>query len=188
MLIDAVDSYFMYVSQQIKTIDLSQTVAGLINARDWPQTPLLDGALYCLYLRAVPIGGTEQQTLFQFFLQWNWIILGTDIQAKQQAQNRGDRYRRSLKIQSTLRSANYPSFTQKMSYSVDADGLITGIPGKLIATPSAQASIPATNYEGIWWSKLRFNPRVDSAKSGVEYGSATMELYAYDDADAVVAA
>jgi hypothetical protein len=177
-MIAAIDSYYAYVVQQMAIVDSAQKFGGLISARDWPQTQPIDSALYLLFLNAVPVGGTESQIKYQYFCQWNWLLIGNDIAANQQASNRGDRWRSSMKIAGNLRQANYPGFCQKTAFAVDAQGNFT-------ATP-VTSSVPYSQYEGVYWTKLKFIPRQDE-KAGLIYGAASLQLYAYDDVLAAIA-
>lgn len=178
-MVDALNSYYVYVLNQAALVCPSQLFAGLVNARDWPQTPFLEGALYLLYISSTPVGGTESQILYENLCQWVWTFIGTNIQPGQRAQNRGDRFRSNLTTISVLRQANYPSFTQKLSYTADNEGNVTSSP--------VESVVPVSAPESIWWSRLKFAPRLDNEKSGVTYGAASVRIYAYDDVDPRVA-
>lgn len=179
-LISAIYSYYAYVVQQVTILNSSQIFGGLINARDWPQTPPHEGALYLLYMNSTPVGGTESQILYEFLCQWVWQLAGTDIQAGQRAQNRGDRFRSNMTIESLLRQASYPSFCTKQSYASDTEGNIA-------ATPVTSAVPSDGGKESVWWSRLRFIPRLENEKSGLTYGAASLRVYAYDDVSVLVA-
>lgn len=182
MLIDAIDSYYIYISQQMAIVAPSQKLCGFISARDWPLTPPdTTGGLYLLYLRSIQLPkGTESQNLFQYFMQWVWIVIGTDIQANQQAENRGDRFRSSMNVESNLRQAHYPGFTQKKAFSVATQGALS--------STGVQSVYPPSSIEMVTWTRPKFMPRQDNAKSGLIYGAAAVELFAYDDiATALVA-
>lgn len=187
MLISVLDSYFSHVKRQMATLNaqvtingnlVSQPFGGVTNARDWPQTPPIEGALYLLFLSAVPRGGSQAQREYEYFCQWVWIIIGKDIGAAAQAANRGDKYRQGLVIQDNLRQANYPGYCQKMDYTADAQGNVSS---------AASASLyPVSSVESIHWTPLRFIPKTDE-KSGLVYGAAAVELYGYDDVSVLVA-
>ena len=163
-------------------VDSSQKMSGYVNARDWPLTPPdTTGGLYLLYLRAIQLPkGTESQNLFQYFMQWVWIIIGTDIQANQQAENRGDRFRSSMKVEQNLRQAHFPGFTQKKQFSVSTQGVLS--------STGVQSIYPPSNIESVWWTRPKFMPRQDNAKSGLIYGAAAVELFAFEDVNPAVAA
>ena len=171
-LVDAIDTYYSYIVKQMATVAPSQSMSGYIAARDFPLTPPVENSLYLLFISATPVGGTEAQTLYQFLCQWNWLIIGTNIQANQQAENRGDRFRTNMGIISNLKQASYPGFCLKNTYAVGASGNVIG-------TNVIQAGVGTT--ESIWWSRPQFTPKQDNQKTGLIYGTATVRLYCFDD-------
>ena len=178
-LIDGVDSYYSAIVAQMAVIDPSQVFNGYAQATDWPGTPPnVTGGLYLLVLTSLPIGGTEAQILYRHACQWVWIIIGTDIQANEQAANRGDRFRQNFVIESNLRQANYPGFCQKKTYSADSEGNVTSQP--------VQSVYPVSNVESVWWSRPRFMPKQDQS-SGLVYGAAAVDVFAYDDVAVAIA-
>lgn len=188
-LISAVDSYFSYVSAQLKALKATVNIKGslipqpmgmIVNAADWPQTPPQEGALYLLVIKTSPAGiESQSQAGFDYHCQWSWIFLGTDILAGQQATNRGDRYRANMQLMKNLRDANYPGYCRKSEYTADTNGNVT-------ATPSVSL-YPASAPEMITWSALDFMPRSDNAKTGLVYGAAAVTLHAVDDISTLVA-
>lgn len=180
-MISALDSYFHHVKTQMAIVAPLQRFGGAIMARDWPLDPPIPGALYLLYLTSVPTPlGTQAQNHFEYFCQWVWILIGTDIQATQQAANRGDRYRGNLQIAENLRQANYPGYTQKLQVTnVDQQtGAVTYAP--------VTSLYPASDLEMITWTKPRFMPKQDE-KSGLIYGAAAVQVSAFDDVNILVA-
>ncbi len=180
-MISVLDSYFHYVKTQMGVYAPSQRFGGVVLARDWPADPPIQGALYLLYLTSNPTQlGTQAQNHFEYFCQWVWILIGSDIANNQQASNRGDRYRSNLQIMENLRQANYPGYTQKLQVaSVDQQtGVITYAP--------VLSSYPTTNIEMVTWSKPRFMPKGDE-KSGIVYGAAAVQICGYDDVALAVA-
>jgi hypothetical protein len=175
-LLDVVDSYFLQVQAQMQLIDPSQMFGSVIQARDWPMTPPLEGALYLLFVNAVALGGSESQNYYELLCQWNWLLIGSDIQGNQVTANRGDRYRKSMKIQDNLRQANYPSFCAKKNYTVNPGT------GALLGSYVIQNGVPNdVPWESLHWSKLTFMPRQDNPKSGFVYGAASLRIYCWDD-------
>ena len=197
MLIDCLDSYFLYVQQQMSLLGsatniyvngatIPQPFGGVIFSRDWPLTEISEGSLYLLVLDIQPKGGTEGQILYEFICQWTWLLIGTNLSMGQQGSNRGDRYRTHMQIMSNLRQANFPSFCQKQSITgVDPNTqAITQVP----ATSSMPyASVPYNTVESIWWSKLKF-PMKQDPKSGVVYGVGALSIFGFDNAQAILAA
>ena len=187
-LASAVDTYYAWITKQLLALNAQVTVNGqtipltghgIVAARDWPQTPVNEGALYLLVLDQVPQGGTASQRGYIYYLQWAWLLIGQNVQSSQQAANRGDRYRQNLIIEENLRQSNYPGFTVKQDLQLDSNG-------NLMFTPSVSI-IPPSAYEPLYWTELRFKPKDDSAQSGVLYGAATLELFAYSDVSPLVA-
>jgi hypothetical protein len=164
-MIEAIDSYYSYIAAQMKLVDSTQLMGGIVAARDWPQTPTTEGALYLVYMQSLPKGGTESQVFYEYFCQWIWLLMGTNIAATQTAANRGDRYRKEMSIEKNLRQAHFASYCPKLTHALSGSLIITGGIG---------------DGESVWWSHLRFGPKMDVA-SGVIYGSAAVQLYAYDD-------
>lgn len=171
-MIEAVDSYYLQVKQQMAAVDSTQQFGGILQARDWPLTQPVFGALYLLVIAMNAVGGTEAQALYEYVCQWSWILMGDDIVDAQQAQNRGNRYRQSMQVVANLRQANFPQFCPKINVQVDAQGSVT--------TAGVQSTYPVSPFESVWWSRLKFAPRQDQG-SGVLYGAAGVSLYAYDD-------
>lgn len=194
MLISPIDAYFSFVVAQLATLQakafingalVNQPIGGIANARDWPNTPADEGALYLLFLQASPSERedpiiSQSQMAYDYYCQWVWMLIGTDIAANQQTQNRADRYRSNFQIMSNLRQANYPGFCQKRDYSVNpSDGVVSSVP--------SQSAFPVSSIETVMWTPLKFMPRSDNAKSGLVFGAAAVELHAYDDISILVA-
>jgi hypothetical protein len=173
-VIKSLDSYWTTIVNRMATVDSTQRFGGFIDSRDWPMTAPIEGALYLLFLQAVPVGGTESQIFYQYICQWSWLLIGENISATEQESNRGNRRRENMKIIDNLRQANYPSWCEKKSYTANTQ---TGV----ISSASVR------DGESLWWSRLRFIPRADNDKSGLIYGVATFQLYSYDDVLAAIA-
>lgn len=189
-MIEAIDSYYSYVKAQMATLkavvyvngnSVPQPFGGVSNARDWPQTQPTEGALYLLFLNATPLSdeATWAQNKYRFYLQWVWILIGTDIQPGQQGQNRSDRYRSNFQIIANLRQSNYPGFCIKNSYTATSQGAVVGT--------RVQSVFPRSEIEMVTWTPLRYMPKSDNQKSGIVYGAAAVELDAYDDVSTLVA-
>lgn len=173
-MIEPLDSYYLYVKQQMATIDPNQKFGPVIMSRDWPQTPVMDSALYLLLVDMMPIAPSSPAVmLYSYDVQWIWLLIGEDIQKNERKQNRGDRYREYMKIVNNLRDACFPGFCPKLSYTSDKNGQLTSY--------SYDSNYKVGGAETVWWSTPQWSPRFDAEKSGVLYGSARVELCAYDD-------
>ncbi len=192
-MISPIDAYFQYVAAQMAVLQakvlvngalINQPMGGVVNARDWPATPANEGALYLLFLNANPSEAdpmvSQSQMAYEYFCQWVWMLIGTDITNTQQAQSRSDRYRANFQIIQNLRQANYPGFCQKKDYSADPQT------GAISSTPSASL-FPVSSIEMVTWSNLKFMPKSDNDKSGLVFGAASVDLHAYDDVSILVA-
>lgn len=187
-LISALDSYYISIQNQMAVLGATVTIngsivpqpfGGLVNARDWPQTPPMEGALYLLFINAIPTkGGTAAQREYEYFLQWVWLIIGSDIVASQQEQSRANRYRTNLQVMENLNQASYPGFARKMDFSADSQGVISSV--------GSSSDYPKSDWESIRWTDPRFMPKSDN-QSGLIYGAAAVELYAYSDVAALIA-
>ena len=183
-LTSIIDSYYVAVANQMQAIGatvevngqtIPQALFGPLDARDWPQTPPIEGTAYLLIVGANPIGGTEAQTLYDFTCQWTWLLIGTDISAGVVGPNRGDRSRANRQIMSNLRQANTPRWTQKLSYAVNPQtGALTGVP--------VQSIVPMSMQEMVWWTPLQFRIQPDNQRSGLLYSTASLRICGYDDA------
>lgn len=171
-MVDVLDSYFMGVKAQMANVDATQKFGGIVSARDWPQTKPVEGALYLMFLAASSSIGTASQPLYEYLCQWAWVLLGVDIGASQQAANRGDRHRANFRIMANLRQANFPQYRQKQAYTANTEGTVVGA--------DVLSTYPATNYESVFWSRLRFMPQ-SNIESGVVYGAAAVSVYGYSD-------
>lgn len=166
-LVSSIDTYYAWVAKQLQTVDSSlvSSLKGVVLAQDWPQLQIDDGEIYLLYLNSAPIGGTKAFPLYKHFLQWGWILLGDDIQPDQVAANRGDRYRKHMTIQESLKQASYPGFAWKVDASADAQGNVT--------------LQPVDPIEMVQWTNLKM-PTKWNQKAGVIYGYAAVEVDGYD--------
>jgi hypothetical protein len=182
-MLEVLDTYYTYVYNQMQVLNAQQAFGGLAPARDWPQTTPQDGALYLLHLGSESLReGTTSQELFIHYMQWTLFIIGTDLAQGQVGQNRGD-WRNHMTLQENLRNANYPGWTPKTSFVASPSGAVqpfpVGQPGTGIAGYQVQ--------ETIWWTKLKFKPRYDKTSSGLIYGAAAVDVFAYEDASVAVA-
>jgi hypothetical protein len=181
-MLDVIDSYFAQVQAQMQNVDPTQAFGGIVNARDWPLTPPVLGALYLLVGAKISLpGGTASQELFEYQCQWTWLLVGTDIPQNTIMENRGDRYRASLTIEQNLRQANFPQWCQKKSATVNTQT------GAVTFTP-VSSTYPVSATEQITWSRIRFASRQDNEKTGVVYGVGVVSVFGYDDILASLAA
>jgi hypothetical protein len=173
VMIDVLDTFYSYISTNLATLNPQLTnldfqMCGIVNAQDWPQTELVDGGLYLLYLSSVPIPeqSTRAQTYFEHYVQWAWVFLGTDIAADQVSMNRGDRYRNDMVIVEALRQAHFPGYCQKQFSQCD----------------STTGAVTFTSYspvEMIHWGMPRLGTKMANAQSGILYGTAPLEVYGF---------
>src|SRR5215471_4434516 len=167
-MIEAVDTYYLYVKNQMKLIDPEQKFGPIIASRDWPQTPPKDSTLYLLFLNTLPVSpGTPTVIQYAHQVQWVWLVMGDDISPQERKQNRGDRYRSSLQMQKNLRDANYPGFCPKKRIASDNNGVITA---------SGYTDPAVGGAESIFWMTPKFLPRYDAERSGLLYGIAATEI------------
>lgn len=173
---DEIETYYFHVSANMAVLNSSQKFGGISDARDWPQVKIKEGYLYLLIVGISPTQqGTRANPGNRYTLQWNWIVIGTDIQAGQVSANRGDKYRTNIGIQQSLASASYPGFAQVNSYTQDS-----GSPSNLIATP--------IDPEGwVRWSRPDFRGTNDFKRSGVLNGIASLNLYFESDVPSSIA-
>jgi hypothetical protein len=173
--IDSIDTYYGWMYQQMQMVNPARVASmlGYALATDWPQLELTDGGIYLLYVNSVDTGkGTKHSPLYTHFLQWVWLLLGTDIQASQVAANRGDRLRTHAAIQEDLRQGNFPGFCQKATFTPNTQ---TGSGNYTQSNPE----------EMIRWTELKM-PTKWNIKAGAIYGTAAVEVYAYDPVQQVV--
>ena len=179
MIQDILDSFFSYIADQaaLQNPTNPQVFGGVVEARDWPQTQPIPGALYLLVLGQRNMGGTEDQNYYEITCQWTWFTQGVDIQQDQVAENRAGRYRYGMQIVNTLRNAHYPGFCAKSTTTVDSEGNLTVVP---FTSPSEDGG-----WQMIRWTRPNFMPRQDD-KSGILYQSATVRVYGYDSVSPLV--
>lgn len=175
VLADSLDTYYQYVAGQYAKINPARQLLGMVNAQDWPQAELVDGALYCLYLNSVeiPEQGTRAQQYFEHYLQWAWVFLGNDLQSTQVGLNRGSRYRSDLAVIEELRQAHFPGFCPKQQTTFDP----------VAGTPTVTAYSPV---ETITWSTPKLGTKLAMAQSGISYGTAPLEVYAWSTVNPIV--
>jgi hypothetical protein len=165
---DVLDTYYVYIAGQLGKLNPARKPCGMVNAQDWPQVEIVDGGLYLLYLTSVELlsQGTKSQTYFEHYVQWAWMFLGNDLSASQIGMNRGDRYRSNLAVVEELRQAHFPGYCPKQFSQCDVHtGVVT--------------LTPYSPVEMISWGMPKLGTRMDNAKSGVLYGTASLEVYGY---------
>ena len=172
---DVLDSYYAYISDAYTTLNPSRILAGMVNAQDWPQVEIQEGALYLLYLTSVevPEMGSRSQAYFEHYLQWSWVYLGTDIQAGQVGANRSDRFRSSMAIVEELRQVSFPGFCPKQQIAIDP---VTGTP----------TFTPYNPVEMLHWSTPRLGTKLANAQSGISYSTAPFEVYGWSSVNPLV--
>ena len=166
--VDAIDSFYSATKARLATINPERVVKGLLMAQDWPPTNVALEAFYLLTLSDSSIGrhGYSQSTPMKFAnVQWVWIIKGTDLKSGERQANRGDRFRTAFEMKDEMTKALYPGFTEKLSFSLDANGNWTGVAENPI--------------EYISWTPCDFVEKSD--KSGVIWGSATVRVWQMTD-------
>lgn len=169
-MIEAIDSHFEAVSTRITAINPQRKIVALMDAMDWPPQAVEMDAFYCLTVGFSPAAkGTwsPSSPIVSHVLQWVWINQGTDIQSGLRGRNRGDRYRTSFAMQEELLQGLYPHFTEKLVFSVDAQGNVQ------------TASMNPKDY--VFWTMPRVLIRSDQ-QSGLVYGSAAVNLVNITDA------
>jgi len=177
--VDVTDTFYNYVSQKLaaQTIPTSVPVKmmGLINAADWPQAEVVEGGIYLLYLTSVPIeeDGSRAQTYYEHYMQWAWLFLGNDLTSGQVGRIRGSRHRDDMAVVEAMRQAHFPGFCSKQFSTCD--------PGTGVVTFA-----PYNPQEMIHWSFPRLGTKIASAQSGVLYGTAPLEVYAWSTVNPVV--
>lgn len=163
-MINELDTHSEYVRGRIIAINPARTVNGVIEASDWPPEKVLMESFYCLSKGMRPMGKsayTPSAPAMTYMVQWVWLISGTDIPTGQDQANRGDRYRTHLTMCEELRQGLWPNFTEKLQYSVDANGNLVS------------SSLATQDF--FWWSPGTFRHKVDS-KSGLLYGYVDVNL------------
>lgn len=188
MILDAIDSYYQYVVNQMLTlsatvtingITIAQPLCGYIQARDWPLTPPVEGGLYLLGLNEIPTDDQSRaQKEYEIHVQWMWHLIGSDITMAQIKLNRSDRARMNWQIEDNLRQANYPGWCRMQSYVANQDGSVTGTPTMTYGPGGPSGSLVTSPIEMVRWTDPRYMPKPDNQKSGLLYGSAALELYA----------
>lgn len=169
-MLNAVDTYFEYVSNRMATIvNPQRKVVGVSDAMDWPPKNILFDSFYLLVLGQKPVVGksfwSASVPVLVHTLQWTWMIQGTDLSGNIVGRSRGDRYRVNMTMRQEILKATYPWFCQKQSWQVTG-----GTPAGL-----ALKGTPVVPSESIWWTPPTFLNRVDS-DPGIIYGSATVQL------------
>jgi hypothetical protein len=168
VMVDVLDTFYTFIVAKYQLLNPARKLLGLINAQDWPQVELVDGGLYLLYLTSVAIeeDSTLSQTYYEHYLQWAWIFLGNDLQSNQVGFNRSSRYRDNFAVVEELRQVHFPGWCPKQQLACDeTSGTIT--------------PTPYDPVEMIHWSKPRLGTKLAMAQSGVSYGTAPFEVYAW---------
>jgi len=178
-MIDVIDTFYAYIANNLGKLTIPTsvpvTMQGVANAQDWPQTEIVDGGLYLIYLSSVPVQeeGTRAETYFEHYVQWAWVFLGNDLTQAQVGANRGSRHRDNLAVIEALRQAHFPGFCIKQFSAADPN---TG-------------NVTFGNYapvEMIHWSMPRLGTKLAAAQSGVLYGTAPLEIYGWSTVNALV--
>lgn len=171
-----IETYYFHVAGNMATLNPSQKFGGISDARDWPQVKVRENYLYLLVVGVSPTQqGTRANPGNRYTLQWNWIVIGSDIQPGHVSANRGDKYRTNLTIQQNLTNASYPGFALVNAYTQDPT-----TPANLIVTPVSPQG---------WarWSRPDFRGTNDFKRSGVLNGIASLNLYFESDVPSSIA-
>lgn len=179
-MIDVLDTFYLYVTTNLAKFNLGSltppvSLQGIVNAQDWPQREIVDGGLYLLYLQSVAVeeDSTRSQTYFEHFMQWAWVVIGTDLSSNQVGFNRGNRYRADMAIEEALRQSHFPKFCPKRFLSADG---VSGVVTSTLYSP----------VEMIHWSMPRFGIKLNNPQSGVAYGAAPVEVYGWSTVSTLV--
>lgn len=154
---DAIDTYYQYVKTRILALNSGRTVAGLLQAQDWPPEKVKTESFYLVDDGPMPVGRQAYSIgspIYLHALHWHFVIVGTDIKEGVRQANRGDRFRIMLAMENELINANYPLFTMKLHWALDGNGKWT----------STAPDIP----EAIFWSSMKFVPRPDKTSGKIE--------------------
>ncbi|SRR6266566_3508218 len=168
MSLEAIDSYFEYVTARMLVINSARQMVGISDASDWPPKQVVMEAFYLLVVgerTASSSFWSPAVPVVTDLLQWQWLIAGTDLTKGQVGRSRGDRYRTNTTMRSELRKASWPWWAPKKSWAV-----IGNTPSGLALQGTAVS--PA---EQIWFGPLSFTSRVDKV-SGSVYGVAAVNL------------
>ena len=176
VMIDCIDTYYAYIVAQAAQLNPAQAFTGVLAAQDWPQTEAnVTGGLGLLYLGGTPDvrRSTQSQQFIEHSLQWVWILMGADIAANEVAANRGSRYLMDMGIRELLRQAHFPGFCPKQFLTLN----------------NSTGAVSFTTYspiETITWSNPKMRVAPDNGKSGILYGSATVQLFGWSDVNPLV--
>lgn len=154
---DAIDTYYQYVKARVLSKNPSRIVAGMLIAQDWPAEKAKTEAFYLVDDGPLPVkkgAYSIGSPIFIHQLHWHCIIKGTDIQEGVRQANRGDRYRIMLAMEDEMIFANWPQFTQKLHWFLAGNGKWT--------------STAPNTPESIWWSSVKFHPRIDRESGKIE--------------------
>jgi hypothetical protein len=169
VMIDVLDTFYQYIAGNIALLNPSQAMHGLISVQDWPEVNLdLNGGLYLLHLTSPPVAAMSKpaQQYLEHFVQWQWVVQGSDIAATNVDPNRGNRGRASFAMQELIRQAHFPGFCTKKS--------IQGYD----PTSASGTFAPYSPIEMIYWTAPRCIAKPDK-QSGIIYGVATLQVSAY---------
>lgn len=163
--VDGIDSHYQAVRARLGP-NPTYPVKGFLQAMDWPPKPITNNAFYLLDLGDKPIGKQMYSATVPVkfhFVQWNWVIVGTDLQSGQRADNRGDRFRVGQAMKDALTQALYPNFTEKKTWTLDGSGTWVG------------TSLVPPEY--VTWNPVEFMPKPTNKESGVIYGAAALRIW-----------
>ena len=163
--VDAVDSFYAATKARIATLNPNRKVKGLLMAQDWPPKNVDLEAFYLLTLKDSAVGRQMYSAAVPVkfhFVQWVWMIKGTDIQPGTRAANRGDRFRTMFEMKDEMTKALYPNFTEKLTFALDGAGNWAGTPEDPV--------------EYITWTPVEFYEKT-AADSGIVWCSAAVKIF-----------
>lgn len=176
MFADSIWSYYEYVRSRILITNPTRIVKGISNALDWPPDPIIYDAFYLIVNDDSTIGreGYSWYSPMVFHnVQWAWINKGTDIVKGVKGANRGDRFNSLQKMKGELLYANAPGYTQKLNWSLSAQGKLVGV------TPTDPVS-GQPMPEPITWTPPQFTTRTDK-KSMNQFGLGAVRIWSMTD-------
>ena len=166
MFVDALDSHYQSVKARLIAANSPYQTKGLMAAMDWPPKDITPNMFYLMNLQDKAAGKTmySAQTPVKFhFVQWGWMVIGTDLKQGERKDNRGDRFRTQEAMKGALTKALYPQFTEKKTYAIDPT---TGVWSGTSLDP----------VEFITWTPVDFHEEMKQ-DSGVVYGTALVRIW-----------
>lgn len=173
--VDWINSYYLFVRNNLLQINPDRQFGGIIQAQSWPPKSAKFETFYLMTgeQNPTPNVGSWYSPAYTEGIQWIWQIQGTDSETVFAA-NRSDRYSKFRLMCQELLTASYPGYCENMQWVAQAP-----TPG---AAP-VSVGTPFQPKQMLWFFKPpRFIDSFSSGDGGILKAAAIVDVTSFSSA------